>query len=100
MTAPIQHPPWCDVAACGVALELGHPTGAHHSRPIAIEAQADDQLGLSLCLWQSHGREVYVSMDWDRPRGLPVDGILLDLTDAAVLARAALDLLRLAGGAR
>jgi hypothetical protein len=97
VTAPVVHPSWCEVERCGVIVVRGEVTGAHRSRVVVIEAQTADQVEVKVNLWQIHGREVHVSMDWNRPHGVPVDGILFDLTDAAVLARAVLDLVRLAG---
>lgn len=95
MSAPIEHPSWCRTDGCGVRVRNGVPTGTHASRVVVID-EGGSRLRVELSLWQVHGREPFVSIDWNRPDDVPVDGILFDLVDAGNVARVIRDLVRLA----
>lgn len=107
MTAPIEHPSWCRTVDCGVRLDTTSPVpgaviGAHRSRPIVIEPGPGERLQVELSLWQIHGGEAFVSLDWNRPDDVPVDGIMFDIVEAGNVARVIRDLAALAereGGA-
>jgi len=96
MTAPIEHPSWCDQARCGVQMTAGRPSGAHASTPFVLPGM----ITVTLRLWQLVPGPVSVALDWDTdtplPPGHPLDGMIFDLPEARVAGRVISDLVRLA----
>lgn len=98
MSVSIEHPAWCEREQCKVAPGPGGaPLGAHRSKPVVVPAETADDVEIELSLWQIAGRSSFVALDWNRPHGVPVDGILFDLDAATLIWRVIRDLVRLAG---
>ena len=84
MSAPTEHPAWCDTSTCGVTGHAGGPIGAHRSRPVVFPGSAT----VSLSLWQIIGQDVAVSLDFN----MPVQTVLFDVVEAAQVAAVLADL--------
>jgi hypothetical protein len=95
MTAPIEHPPWCQIEGCGVCrTPVGTPVGTHVSRRIMIgDKNAADTIAIELAIRQLEGWPPQIGFNVYRNRRRVVEASC-DLDEAQRMARTIADMVQ------